>query len=169
MTTDPLAIPFSMGRNLLCIHSKKHINNPPEEKETKQRQNMETMSKMQELLSEGGQVLWVAPSGGRDRPNDADEFVVAPFDPKSVAMFQILALKSGKKINFYPMAMWTHQLVPPPKEVKQDLGEARSAKRGGARVAVGAAIDPEEHTGSREAFPNAVQEAVTAMYEKLGN
>jgi glycerol-3-phosphate O-acyltransferase len=26
VTTDPLAIPFSMGRNLVCIHSKKHID-----------------------------------------------------------------------------------------------------------------------------------------------
>ena len=31
VTNDPIAIPFSMGRNLLCIHSKKHIKNPPEE------------------------------------------------------------------------------------------------------------------------------------------
>ena len=26
VTTDSLAVPFSMGRNLLCIHSKKHID-----------------------------------------------------------------------------------------------------------------------------------------------
>ena len=30
VTNDPIAIPFSMGRNLICIHSKKHIKNPPE-------------------------------------------------------------------------------------------------------------------------------------------
>ena len=32
VTTDLLAQPFSMGRNLLCIFSKKHIENPPEQK-----------------------------------------------------------------------------------------------------------------------------------------
>lgn len=30
--TDPLAIPFSMGRNLLCIYSKRYIDHPPEKK-----------------------------------------------------------------------------------------------------------------------------------------
>jgi len=35
VTTDPLAIPFSMGRNLLCIHSKRHIMAEPELKAKK--------------------------------------------------------------------------------------------------------------------------------------
>ena len=33
VTEDPMAIPLSMGCNLLCIYSKKHINYPPEEKQ----------------------------------------------------------------------------------------------------------------------------------------
>ena len=37
VTTDLLAQPFSMGRNLLCIFSKKHIENPPELKSEKSR------------------------------------------------------------------------------------------------------------------------------------
>ena len=28
--TDAIAVPFSMGRDLLCIYSKRHMNNPPE-------------------------------------------------------------------------------------------------------------------------------------------
>ena len=40
MTTDLLAMPFSMGRNLLCIFSKKHVDNPPELKSTKQRRDL---------------------------------------------------------------------------------------------------------------------------------
>eukprot|EP00968_Pinguiococcus_pyrenoidosus_P016864 scaffold1638_cov258-Pinguiococcus_pyrenoidosus.AAC.88 len=141
VTTDPMAIPFSMGRNLLCIHSKKHIDNPPEEKEAKQKQNMETMNKLGELLAAGGQLLWVAPSGGRDRPNEDGEFVISPFDAKSTSLFQLLGLKSGKKLHFHPMAMFTHQLVPPPKEVRKELGEARSAKRGAARIAIGDSVN----------------------------
>ena len=43
VTNDPVAIPFSMGRNLLCIHSKKHIKNPPEEIPMKQAQNLASM------------------------------------------------------------------------------------------------------------------------------
>ena len=40
VTTDLLAMPFSMGRNLLCIFSKKHVDNPPELKSTKQRRDL---------------------------------------------------------------------------------------------------------------------------------
>ena len=31
------------GRNLLCIHSKKHIKNPPEDMARKSAQNLESM------------------------------------------------------------------------------------------------------------------------------
>jgi hypothetical protein len=44
VTTDPWAVPLSRGRNLICIHSKKHIKNPPEEFPKKQQQNMESMA-----------------------------------------------------------------------------------------------------------------------------
>jgi len=130
VTNDPVAIPFSMGRNLLCIHSKKHIKNPPEDMPRKQAQNLASMTAMGELFGAGGKVFWVAPSGGRDRPNEADEFVVAPFDVKAVDMFKILAMQSGKPMHFFPMSMYTNKLVPPPKDVSSSLGEARSAKRG---------------------------------------
>jgi glycerol-3-phosphate O-acyltransferase len=43
VTSDPVCIPFSMGRNLICIHSKKHIKNPPEDIPRKQAQNLESM------------------------------------------------------------------------------------------------------------------------------
>jgi glycerol-3-phosphate O-acyltransferase len=44
VTTDPWAVPLSRGRNLICIHSKKHIKNPPEDFPKKQQQNMESMA-----------------------------------------------------------------------------------------------------------------------------
>lgn len=43
VTSDPVCIPFSMGRNLICIHSKKHIKNPPEDIPRKQAQNLLSM------------------------------------------------------------------------------------------------------------------------------
>eukprot|EP00953_Heterococcus_sp_UTEX-ZZ885_P042334 21517-Heterococcus_DN1.PRE.2 len=65
-----MAIPFSMGRNLLCIHSKKYMETPPEGKHAKQTHNVRTLKKMSEMMaSEEGQFIWVAPSGGRDRPD----------------------------------------------------------------------------------------------------
>lgn len=44
VTNDPMAIPFSMGRNLICIHSKKHIKNPPEEFTRKSAENLKSMT-----------------------------------------------------------------------------------------------------------------------------
>ncbi len=36
VVTDPVAKPFSMGRNLLCVYSKKHLDDVPELKAEKQ-------------------------------------------------------------------------------------------------------------------------------------
>ena len=44
VTTDVVAVPFSKARNLLCIYSKRHIDNPPEEKSKKMRHNAKTMT-----------------------------------------------------------------------------------------------------------------------------
>ena len=54
VTTDLLAMPFSMGRNLLCIFSKKHVDNPPELKSQKTRHNRNVMKTMGKMFSEGG-------------------------------------------------------------------------------------------------------------------
>jgi hypothetical protein len=89
---------------------------------------------MGELASAGGNVFWVAPSGGRDRPDESGEFVVAPFDLKAIDMFKLVGMQSGKPMHFFPMAMYTHTLVPPPKEVSSTLGETRSAKRGAVSI-----------------------------------
>jgi len=51
---DQLAIPASMGRNLLCIYSKKHIHNPPDLMETKRLHNKKTMG----LMSETSKRRW---------------------------------------------------------------------------------------------------------------
>lgn len=144
VTTDPVAIPYSMGRNLICIHSKKHIKNPPEDAPRKQQENLASMQALGELFAQGGHCFWVAPSGGRDRPapadpsrpDDAERFVVAPYDSKVLDMFRLLAMQSNSadKTHFFPMAMFTHQLVPPPKTVSSGIGEARSAQRGEVSV-----------------------------------
>ncbi|CAM9775336.1 unnamed protein product, partial [Choristocarpus tenellus] len=57
VTTDPLAIPFSMGRNLFCIFSKKYMETPPEEKGEKQKHNVRTLKKMVEMMVRGGALV----------------------------------------------------------------------------------------------------------------
>lgn len=166
VTNDPIAIPFSMGRNLLCIHSKKHIRNPPEDFERKQAQNMEATKAMGQLASQGGNIFWVAPSGGRDRPDETGEFVVANFDAKSLDMFKLMAIQSRKPMHFFPMAMYTHKLIPPPKSVSSDLGEERSAKRGAISIEF---LDETDGLGGLKdkAFTAELQARVNEAYRKL--
>jgi glycerol-3-phosphate O-acyltransferase len=129
VTTDPLAIPFSMGRNLICIHSKKHINADPDTKPEKQRQNLKAMSAMLEKFKQGGCLLWVAPSGGRDRRDlETGKVPPAPFDSKTIDMFRLMGNKSKKPMHYYPMAMVSYDLCPPPDFVDAGVGEERNVR-----------------------------------------
>ena len=67
VVTDPMCKPFSMGRNLFCVHSKKHMGDDPVAKAAKMETNRKTLVAMQRRLNEGGCLMWIAPSGGRDR------------------------------------------------------------------------------------------------------
>lgn len=125
VTSDPLAVPFSLGRNLLCIFSKKHIDHIPEEKEKKLQHNKKVMQTMEKLLREGGKSIYVAPSGGRDRVNADGQLEIAPFDPQSIEMFYLIAKKSQSKTHFFPLSLSTYHLLPPPNSIKKDLGETR--------------------------------------------
>jgi glycerol-3-phosphate O-acyltransferase len=146
--TDPFAVPFSMGRNLLCIFSKRYIDHPPEQKMKKQLHNKRTMELMSELLSEGGKAIYVAPSGGRDRPNAAGIVEIAPFDPPSVEMLYLMAARAGHPTHFYPLALKTYKLFPPPETIQVELGEARITKRADIHLAFGSKIDMENFPGS---------------------
>lgn len=148
--TDPLAVPFSMGRNLLCIYSKRYIDHPPELKTVKQTHNQKTMMLMGELLSQGGHAIYVAPSGGRDRANSKGIVTVAPFDSQSIEMFYLIAKKAGKPTSFYPMALATYSVLPPPETVQIELGETRKTCRGAVHLWIGSAIPMDIFPGSDE-------------------
>lgn len=148
--SDPLAIPFSMGRNLLCIFSKKHIENPPEKKQEKLTHNQKTMKKLGQLLAEGGKCIYVAPSGGRDRADAHGRVDVAPFDPQSIEMFWLISQQAGTKTHFYPLALATYDLLPPPSSVEVELGEHRHAQCTPIHLAFGAEVDMENIPGCDE-------------------
>lgn len=141
VVTDPLAVPFSMGRNLLCIYSKRYIDHPPEDKEKKQLHNKRTMQVMSDLLAEGGKAIYVAPSGGRDRANAEGLVEVAPFDPQSIEMFYLMAQKAAHPTHFYPMALKTYDILPPPHTIQIELGEERRAARSSIHLGIGPRID----------------------------
>lgn len=128
VTTDSLAIPFSMGRNLICIHSKKHIDADPDTKPVKMRQNLSAMSGMLNMLKKGGSCIWVAPSGGRDRRvlDGSRDVPPAPFDQKTIDMFRLMGNKSKVPTHYYSLSMVSYDLCPPPDSVEAGTGEQRN-------------------------------------------
>lgn len=150
VVTDPLAIPFSMGRNLLCIYSKRYIDHPLELKTKKQLHNKKTMELMSQLLCEGGHAIYVAPSGGRDRRSPEGKIEVAPFDAQSIEMFYLMTQKASRPTSFYPMALFTYELLPPPEGIQIELGEERRTKRGCVHLAIGPQIPMENIPGLEE-------------------
>jgi glycerol-3-phosphate O-acyltransferase len=173
--TDPLAVPFSMGCNLLCIYSKRYIDFPPEQKMKKQLHNKRTMELMSGLLSEGGKAIYVAPSGGRDRPNQEGIIEIAPFDPQSVEMFYLMAKRAGHPTYFYPLTLKTYALLPPPQTIQLELGEARITQRGAIHLAFGPRIDMENFPGKelkdkherRQARATSIYNLVREAYQKF--
>ncbi|MBS0626604.1 MAG: 1-acyl-sn-glycerol-3-phosphate acyltransferase, partial [Verrucomicrobia bacterium] len=147
---DPFAIPFSMGRNLLCIYSKRHIDHPPELKAQKQIHNKKTLELMSELLSEGGHSIYVAPSGGRDRADANGHVYPSKFDPQSIELFHLMTKKSSKPTSFYPMALATYSLLPPPNTIQTELGEERITNRGPIHLWIGPQISMDNFPGSME-------------------
>jgi len=143
VTTDPMAVPFSLGRNLLCIYSKKYMDHPPEEKEQKLLHNQRTMKRMAQLLTEGGKCIYVAPSGGRDRRNTAGQIEIDPFDAQSIEMFYLMAKHAGQTTHFYPLTLATYHLTPPPAKIHAELGEERELNYSPVHIAFGAEIEME--------------------------
>lgn len=169
VTTDPLAIPFSMGRNLLCIHSKKHIDADPETKPIKQRQNMATMSAMLgKLKADEGVALWVAPSGGRDRRDtDSDTVPIAPFDSKTIDMFRLMGTKSKKPTHYYPLSMVSYELCPPPDHVEAGVGEQRNVRFVPIGIACGAEVESVGGLEKRHLFCEQAQAECESGYKAL--
>lgn len=144
VTQDLLAIPLSLGLNLLCIYSKKYLESPPEKKADKQAHNQRTLKEMKRLLQEGGVCIYVACSGGRDRPDATGAVHPAPFDPQSVELFHLIAKQAKTPTHFYPLAMYTYPILPPPDHVAYALGEKRIFGYSPAHFFYGKELDMEE-------------------------
>lgn len=172
--SDPLAVPFSLGRNLICIYSKKHMEHPPEQKAIKLIHNQRSMKKMVDLLSEGGKCIYVAPSGGRDRPNDKGEILPAKFDPQSLEMFLLMTKKAKQKSHFYPLALSTYHILPPPNKVEKDIGEKRFPAFAPVHLHFGEEVDldalvsdiPEKHE-KRVKRAEILSETILKAYQKF--
>jgi glycerol-3-phosphate O-acyltransferase len=168
VTTDPLAIPFSMGRNLICIHSKKHINADPATKPAKQRQNLKSMTALLDRFKRGGTWVWVAPSGGRDRRDPGTGRVpIADFDSKTIDIFRLYGNKSKKPTHFYTLAMVSYDLCPPPDYLVAGVGEERNVRFVPVGIAIGDELQSVGGLEHRHEFCEAAQAQCQRDYEAL--
>lgn len=169
VTTDPIAIPFSMGRNLVCIHSKKHIDSDAALKPLKRQQNLAAINAVLEMMRKGGVSLWVAPSGGRDRRNsETGQVPIAKFDQKTVDTFRLLGTKSAVPTHYYPLAMVTYDLCPPPPgAVVPGVGERRNFRFSPVGIAVGKEVENVGGVESRAGFTQQVEKACREDYERV--
>ena len=137
VVTDLLCKPFSMGKNLLCVHSKKHMDDDPALKPAKMKQNLNTVKAMQRLLKKGGMCIWIAPAGGRDRRGPDGNITPDKFDPAAIEMLRKLGTKKGAaKTHYYPLAMATYDIMPPP------CGQGEIHRRGAHRELHGRGPEP---------------------------
>lgn len=175
VVTDPLCKPFSMGRNLICVYSKKHMNDDPEHSEEKRKANIRSLKEMALLLRGGSQIVWIAPSGGRDRPDPlSGEWYPAHFDASSVDNMRRLAEHSGAPGHVYPLALLCHDIMPPPPQVEKEIGESRVISFHGVGLSVAPEISFSEVTAAcenpeeaKEVYTEALYKSVTEQYHVL--
>ncbi|KAL6641522.1 hypothetical protein ACP70R_019703 [Stipagrostis hirtigluma subsp. patula] len=175
VVTDPLCKPFSMGRNLICVYSKKHMNDYPELIEMKRRSNTRSLKEMALLLRGGSQIIWIAPSGGRDRPDPlTGEWYPASFDASAVDNMRRLLEHSNVPGHIYPLALLCYEIMPPPQQVEKEIGERRVISFHGVGLSVAEEIkygDITAHTKNadegRELFTKALYNSVVNQYNVL--
>ncbi|XP_057977177.1 glycerol-3-phosphate acyltransferase, chloroplastic isoform X1 [Malania oleifera] len=173
--TDILCKPFSMGRNLMCVYSKKHMLDDPKLAEMKKKANIRSLKEMAMLLRGGSQIVWIAPSGGRDRPDpQTGEWHPAPFDASSVDNMRRLAENAGVPAHIYPLALICYNIMPPPPKVEKEIGEKRVVSFHGVGLSVipdisyaeiAAACENSEEV--KEAYSKALHDSVTEQYNVL--
>ncbi|XP_021969874.1 glycerol-3-phosphate acyltransferase, chloroplastic isoform X1 [Helianthus annuus] len=175
VVTDPLCKPFSMGRNLLCVYSKKHMNDVPELAEMKRRANTRSLKEMALLLRGGSKLIWIAASGGRDRPDPiTNQWSPAPFDASAVDNMRRLVEHAGVPGHIYPLSLLCYDIMPPPPQVEIEIGERRVISFHGAGLSVAPKIDFNEITAScggpdeaKEAYSRALYDSVCRQYNVL--
>ncbi|PIN10631.1 Glycerol-3-phosphate 1-O-acyltransferase [Handroanthus impetiginosus] len=168
VVTDPLCKPFSMGRNLLCVYSKKHMYDDPELVDMKKRANTKSLKELAMLLRSGSKIIWIAPSGGRDRPDPVTkEWYPAPFDVSSVDNMRRLAEHAGVPGHIYPLAVLCYDVMPPPLQVEKEIGEKRVISFHGVGLSVGPKISYQEITAALK-DPEKVKMAYTqSLYSSV--
>lgn len=175
VVADPFCKPFSMGRNLICVYSKKHINDEPELVDMKRKANARSLKELALLLRKGGRLIWIAPSGGRDRPDPATlKWKPALFDTSPVENIRRLIEHSKAPGHMYPLALHCYGVMPPPIKVEKEIGEKRLLGYTGVGMSVGAelhfkdiTVDCKSSDEAAECFAQTAWQCVNEQYSVL--
>ncbi|KMT11376.1 hypothetical protein BVRB_5g107070 [Beta vulgaris subsp. vulgaris] len=175
VVTDPVCKPFSMGRDLLCVYSKKHMHDVPELVDVKKRANTRSLKELVLLLRGGSKIIWIAPSGGRDRPDAVtDEWYPAKFDVSSVDNMRRLVEHAGVPGHIYPLALLCYDIMPPPAQVEKEIGEKRVMQYHGVGLSAGPEINYndlslgcENEEEAKSAYTKALHDSVDEQYKVL--
>ena len=128
------------------------------------------------MFKEGRTLLWIAPSGGRDRiDEESGKYKPGVFDPSAVQLIKRLLEKAGKsnRGHVYPMAMASAEIMPPPRGVQKDLGEERVLNHHGVGISLGDEILEADIPGLSESedasqvYSDHLYARVTSLYYPL--
>lgn len=73
----------------------------------KMRANIKTLKAMEQLMVEGGHIIWIAPSGGRDRKAADGTLKPDKFDPSAVEMMRKFGSKP--KVSSRPTVLYSRR------------------------------------------------------------
>ena len=104
---------------------------------------------MQRLLKKGGIIVGSRRQGGRDRRGPDGNITPDKFDPAAIEMLRKLGTKKGAaKTHYYPLAMATYDIMPPPVAKEKSIGEERIVNFTGAGLSLGEELDVDPATAS---------------------
>lgn len=79
-------------------------------------------------------------------------------------MFRLMAKQSGHPTHFYPMALATYKILPPPDTVEKELGEERRTRRAPIGMAICPEIDPIHYPGHELSDKQARRQALAHCF-----
>uniref|UniRef100_R7W5C7 Glycerol-3-phosphate acyltransferase, chloroplastic n=1 Tax=Aegilops tauschii TaxID=37682 RepID=R7W5C7_AEGTA len=136
--------------------------------------------------SGGSHIIWIAPSGGRDRPDPlTGEWHPAPFDASAVDNMRRLLEHSGVPGHIYPLSLLCYEIMPPPQQIEKEIGEQRVISFHGVGLSVaeeikygdvtaqsrnadeGIVAEPLNNVQARGIFSEALYNSVVDQYNVL--
>ena len=144
VTTDPLAVPFTRGQNAICVYSKKYFEMHKDKLQQMLSHNSRAILALRHQLNAGGKLIFVAPSGGRDRKDKEGKLSPAMFNAESIETMRVVGSKAKSTTHYFPLALYTYPILPPPETINKEIGEKRILSHSPIHLSFGEEIPMKE-------------------------